>query len=176
MANLKLCECGCGDPAPIAEATNPKLGYVKGQPMRFVRGHATRGRSLPARNGGLSPHGDGKRYQIWCRDGTKVFFYRAVMEAQLGRRLRSDEHVHHINGDPSDDRPENLEVLTPAEHRQRHLPTHCKWGHPFTSLNTYTNPSGHRSCRICKRERDAERRKRLRESKLRAEERSWAYL
>jgi hypothetical protein len=36
---VKLCECGCGKPAPIAEMTNVKRGYVKGEPRRFVAGH-----------------------------------------------------------------------------------------------------------------------------------------
>jgi hypothetical protein len=35
----KLCECGCGQPAPIAKGNNSANGYVKGQPTRFVRGH-----------------------------------------------------------------------------------------------------------------------------------------
>ena len=37
-----LCECGCGLPAPIATSSSKRFGHVKGQPMRFVRGHATR--------------------------------------------------------------------------------------------------------------------------------------
>lgn len=37
--NPKLCECGCGKPAPIATDTRPKFGHVKGQPVRFVLGH-----------------------------------------------------------------------------------------------------------------------------------------
>lgn len=41
----KLCECGCGEPAPIARMTNAALGYVKGRPMRFVNGHQNRGRT-----------------------------------------------------------------------------------------------------------------------------------
>jgi len=35
----KLCECGCGKPAPIAPFSNKKRGWVRGQPLRFVRGH-----------------------------------------------------------------------------------------------------------------------------------------
>ena len=33
------CECGCGGLAPLAVQTVRKRGYVKGQPMRFIRGH-----------------------------------------------------------------------------------------------------------------------------------------
>jgi hypothetical protein len=41
---LVLCECGCGQPAPIATKTYTKFGHVQGRPMRFVRGHAMRGK------------------------------------------------------------------------------------------------------------------------------------
>jgi hypothetical protein len=36
---MKLCECGCGLPAPIARRTNKRDGTVKGLPQRFVYGH-----------------------------------------------------------------------------------------------------------------------------------------
>lgn len=39
MTTPKLCECGCGQPAPIAQKNYPKFGHVKGQPMHFCRGH-----------------------------------------------------------------------------------------------------------------------------------------
>lgn len=40
----KLCECGCGKPAPISKETSNwhGRGYIKGQPVRFIQGHATR--------------------------------------------------------------------------------------------------------------------------------------
>ncbi len=46
--------------------------------------------------------------------------HRIVMESILGRRLEKDEIVHHVNGNGRDNRPENLEVLTRAEHSRLH--------------------------------------------------------
>lgn len=36
------CACGCGLPAPIAQRSDPKRGYVKGQPTRYIVGHHTK--------------------------------------------------------------------------------------------------------------------------------------
>ncbi len=44
--------------------------------------------------------------------------HRAVAEEMIGRSLRSDEAVHHINGDKLDNQEENLLVMTRSEHRR----------------------------------------------------------
>jgi hypothetical protein len=43
QAAVKLCECGCGEPAPLATRSDPGKGYVRGQPVRFIRNHHRRG-------------------------------------------------------------------------------------------------------------------------------------
>lgn len=42
-----LCQCGCGREAPPASLTNKKRGYVKGQPQKFIKGHAVRAARRP---------------------------------------------------------------------------------------------------------------------------------
>jgi hypothetical protein len=42
------CHCGCGELAPIATRSDTRKGWVKGEPMRFVRHHQSRGRKRSA--------------------------------------------------------------------------------------------------------------------------------
>ena len=48
--------------------------------------------------------------------------HKVVMEEILGRSLAKDEVVHHKNGNKTDNRPENLEVMTRAQHMRLHDP------------------------------------------------------
>lgn len=44
--------------------------------------------------------------------------HRLIVALSLDRPLRSDEVIHHRNGNKHDNRLENLELTSPAEHRQ----------------------------------------------------------
>jgi len=46
--------------------------------------------------------------------------HRLVVEKFLGRKLRRSEVVHHINGDRTDNRIENLQLMNQSEHLKLH--------------------------------------------------------
>lgn len=82
---------------------------------------------------------DGKRKLIYCKEhpnpdflGRYVYEYRLIIEKNLGRLLKKKEIVHHINNDVTDNRIENLEVMSQGEHCKKHFkidrePIKCKW-------------------------------------------------
>jgi hypothetical protein len=57
----------------------------------------------------------------WYRKVRGVHEHRVVAAEKLGRALTSKDVVHHKNHDKRDNRPENLEVMTHAEHMRLHL-------------------------------------------------------
>ena len=49
-----------------------------------------------------------------------VLEHRLVVSREIGRPLRIDEHIHHVDEDPGNNAPENLMIVTAEEHRRIH--------------------------------------------------------
>lgn len=122
-----FCHCGCGSVIEI------KIHHhVRGIPQ-FINGHVSRvANPMKGKNGDHNPHFKGERYKnkkSYVMVGvpverTKGFGYVAehilVMEESIGRRLKKGENVHHKNGIKDDNRLENLELLSAADHCRIH--------------------------------------------------------
>jgi hypothetical protein len=111
--------CGCGGTTSKASRALIAQRVEKGHHRQYMQGHSpsttgqfSKGHRPANYNGGLTFHRPTGRWKIVCRDGTRVAYYRAVMEADLRRPLRPEEVVHHLNGDSTDDRIENLQLLS----------------------------------------------------------------
>ena len=60
-------------------------------------------------------------YKVKMECGEIYMEHRRIAEEMLGRPLAENEVVHHINGNKRDNRPENLQVMTVAEHNRLHF-------------------------------------------------------
>lgn len=127
-------------------------------------GSDLRGRGIRVLKGGYR----GKyRGLVVCVGGTRATqsFHALVAETFHGPRPEGLE-VRHLDGNPANNRPENLRYGTPVEnaldrvehgHDWNARKTHCTRNHPYDEANTYFAPgTGHRQCRACKRIRWAE--------------------
>ena len=75
-----------------------------------------------AKSSRIKPEGS-KRKDGYVRvtiDGERRYLHRHVAEQKLGRKLRKKEHVHHIDGDKSNNHPDNLEIIEGTKHARYH--------------------------------------------------------
>jgi hypothetical protein len=102
MTTSRTCACGCGKTTTIAPS---------GTQRTYVHGHNRRGLGRGWIEGG---------YRYIYVDGVKIAEHRHIVEQREGRKLASNEVVHHIDGNPFNNDPDNLVVLSPAEHQRLH--------------------------------------------------------
>lgn len=57
-------------------------------------------------------------HKMVYQDGKYQYEHRLNLEKKIGRKLKRGEQVHHINGQPGDNRPANLQLVTMATHNQ----------------------------------------------------------
>jgi hypothetical protein len=76
ITNPKLCECGCGNPAPIAKVNRPKCGWVKGEPIRYIKGHHRTAGPVQLREPFIGP----------CEPGTRMIPLTRDMFAKVDER------------------------------------------------------------------------------------------
>lgn len=124
---IHLCQCGCGQEVGLVRLNDRSKGWVKGTPLRFLKGHgiliAGIKRSTDALgNKYLSSHG-----YVTVNLGSRKRKYEHIIVAEkiLGRPLKSfgighpkSEVVHHVRGNKTDQG--NLIICTHEYHTALH--------------------------------------------------------
>ena len=112
---VEICQCGCGRRTWVADRTDKTRGWIKGQSIKFIRGHnGGKGESCAFWKGGQIEH---EGYMMVLapghpRAGKKGYVAKQylVVEKILGRILPLSAIVHHNNGKRKDNSPSNFVV------------------------------------------------------------------
>jgi len=99
------CQCGCGQKTTVAQRTATRNGYIKGKPVRFIKGHSTRLRFAGIPSPNLNPDG-----LCQCGCGQKTTVPEAT-DRRLGRF--KGEPMRYIQGHHS--RPQKSQYIVDPE-------------------------------------------------------------
>lgn len=133
----KLCECGCGNPAPIATRSVRRKGQIKGQPLKFIYGHSAYVMGKANRTHGMSnspewcAYHDAKnrctnpKNRNWKHYGARgiKFLFTSVQQfyAELGPRPSPEHSIDRINNN-GNYAPGNVRWATPEEQQSNRRP------------------------------------------------------
>lgn len=123
-----VCQCGCGQSAPIATMTSHKYGWVQGEPVKFIRGHAQRVRARRP-DDFLGPeyivdeHGchvwqHARIANIYGQTKDKRYAHRVAYEEAFGP-IPNGMHLDHLCQNTLCRNPCHLEAVPPSENTRR---------------------------------------------------------
>lgn len=97
----RLCECGCGHPAPIALCSCRSRGQVKGQPFRFIRGHG-RWANMPPSEVRFWSHVDtsGGIFACWPWTGIRNNTGYGLFDPGRTRRVLAHRYAYELRHGP----------------------------------------------------------------------------
>jgi len=128
-----FCECGCGQPAPVATSDNRRYGWKRGVPVRFVSGHNAK---LYSKIYGTRGYPGASR-----GDGTVEAIHRLRAERALGKPLPKGAAVHHADGSKAIDAP-----LVICQDARYHNLLHAR----MRVVKAGGNPNSQRICGRCR--------------------------
>ena len=123
-----LCQCGCGASTPLGKYTDQRTGIVRGQPVKYLKGHGTRSRLpekerfeehlYPDPNSGCflyvgknTPEGYG-RFRRDGRHGAKFIFAHHMALLLAGQDIPPEMCVLHKCDTPACCNPDHLFIGT----------------------------------------------------------------
>ena len=124
-SRIKICK-ECERPFVIRQSVYNKRVTCSLKCAAKMRTRLFKGKNAPNWKGGKSINFLGWTW-VYCPEHPKshnnyVAEHRLIMEKEIGRRLESEEIVHHINGIKTDNRIENLELHNRSSHGMLHHP------------------------------------------------------
>jgi len=121
----KLCQCGCGEFAPLAKWTDKRRNHVRGYPLRFILGHHGRlqfkGPFYKINKNGcwkwqaFKTH---EGYGLKKESGRSMHAHRYMYLKHRGK-IPNGLHLDHLCRVRDCVNPDHLEIVTVAENNRR---------------------------------------------------------